>query len=231
MPLLNSLFVRDFVAEPRVVLAGDEFAALALSRLDDAGVQGAPVVDERGLFVGTVAQTGVFDAAEAAPESAVGKVADPAAPTTTTADRLDSALESIVSARANWIAVLDENRRVVGILTTTAIVRGYRRGLRSQLKQLSAVAPGTVVVDKEIAPDSPIARVALRDAHFPPGTTVMSLHRGTTSIMPGGDTVVEPGDQLGILTNADDADRVRRLLEPETQPQTNAATANRPRPD
>lgn len=213
MPLLNSLAVNDFMAEPRVVLTGGEPAALALSRLDDAGVQGAPVVDELGLFVGTVTRAGVFDAAGAAPDSAVGKLADPTAPTTTTTDRLDSALESIVSARANWIAVLDENRHVIGILTTTAIVRGYRSGLRSQLKQLSAVTPGTVVIDREVATGSPIAGSALRDAHLPPGTTVMSLHRGTTSMTPRGDTVVQAGDQLGILTNAEDAELVRQIVD------------------
>ncbi|HEX7105167.1 MAG TPA: chloride channel protein, partial [Acidothermaceae bacterium] len=227
MPLLHSLSVNDFMAEPRVVLAGDEPAALALSRLDVARVPGAPVIDERGLFVGTVDRAVVFEVAGATPDSAVGKVADPSAPTATSSDRLDSALESIVSARANWITVLDDNRQVIGILTTTAIVRGYRSGLRSQLKRLSAVAPGTVVVDSEVAVASPIAGVALRDADLPPGTTVMSLQRGTTSMTPRGDTVVEPGDQLGILTNADDAARVRRLLEPEADSHAAAAAATK----
>jgi Trk K+ transport system NAD-binding subunit len=87
------------------------------------------------------------------------------------------------------------------------------------------------VVDSEVAVASPIAGVALRDADLPPGTTVMSLQRGTTSMTPRGDTVVEPGDQLGILTNADDAARVRRLLEPADSHAAAAAATKDPMPD
>lgn len=211
MPLLGSLDVADFMVSPRVVLASEESVALSVEKLDDAEVPGAPVIDERGAFIGVARRTqlptpGTND------ETNVGKLADPAAPTTTSDAHLDSALESLLLARANWVPVLDADRRVAGILTISAIVRGYRDGLRTHLRRVSGVAPNTVVIDHEIADGAPLAGVVLRAAHLPPGTIVMTLQRDSTFVPCGGETVFRAGDRLGILTHAEDADRVRRLL-------------------
>lgn len=212
MPLLNALDVVDFMNPPRVVFDHRESLASAVARLDDEHLSGAPVVDERGAFIGVVQRRAMPDDADADGLANIGRFADPAAPTTTSGDHLDSALESLLQARANWIPVLDADRRVVGILTTSAIVRGYRRGLRTHLRRVSEIAPNTVVIDAEVAEGSAIAGVALRDAELPPGTIVMTLQRGAELVLCRGDTVLRVGDQVGILTHSDDAGQVSNLL-------------------
>ena len=213
MPLLGSLAVADFTTPPRVVLCGEDSAADAVELLDAAGVPGAPVIDERGAFIGVVSRGTVADAASGqdAP-TMVGRLVDPAAPTTMPDRQLDSALESLLQARMNWIPVLDKDRQVIGIITTSAVVRGYRTGLRTHLRRVSDVAPNTVVVDRDVATASPLAGIALRDADLPPGTIVMTLQRGTEFVACRGDTVLQRGDRLGILSHVDDAERVTRLL-------------------
>jgi CBS domain-containing protein len=213
MPLLGSLAVTDFMASPRVVLSDDSTVVDALSRMDDTSVPGAPVVDERRLFVGVVRRRLLADGSPDDGLDSVGRFADPSAPTATSGEHLDSALESLLLARANWIPVLDDDRRVVGIVTVSSVVRGYRTALRGHLRRVSEVAPNTVVIDRDVAAGSPVDGVALRDAHLPPGTIVMTLQRDAELVPCRGDTVLLAGDRVGILAHADDADAVRRLLE------------------
>lgn len=216
MPLLGSLDVAEFMARPRVVLSGRTTAADAAAELSREGLPGAPVADERGALIGVVRRTGLEETAADNGEVIVGRLADPTAPTTTTSDQLESALESLLATGTNWIPVLDHDRQVVGILTTSSVVRGYRTGLRANLRQISQVAGNTSVVDRQVADRSPLAGVALRQAGLPPGTIVMTLLRGSELLLPRGDTVLEPGDRVGMLTRAEDADRVDCLLrEPE----------------
>ncbi|MGH2915268.1 MAG: TrkA C-terminal domain-containing protein [Solirubrobacteraceae bacterium] len=200
------------MAAPRLVLHGDDTAAEAADRLGARRLTGAPVIDQRGAFIGLIDGESLALQAGADDRATIARLADPAAPTTTDADHLDSALEALLSARANWIPVLNRERRVVGILTISALVRGYSSSLRAQLRQISQIAPNTVALDSELAPGSPLVGHTIADAALPPGTIVMTLQRGADLLPCRGDTVLMAGDQLGILAHADDAELVTRLV-------------------
>ncbi|MGH3235257.1 MAG: chloride channel protein [Streptosporangiaceae bacterium] len=224
MPLLASLDVADFMAPARLVLTERDIVSEAAGKLAALALPGAPVTDERGAFIGVLGAASLDDGARANGQLAVGRLADPGAPTTITTDHLDAALESLLSARSNWIPVLGRDRHVVGILSISDVVRGYRSGLRAHVRQVSQIAPETVVVDQEVAPGSPLAGQAIRDAHLPPGTIVMTLQRQDGLLPCRGDTTLQPGDRLGILTHAEDAGQVARLLTsagPGEDPQPN----------
>ncbi|HEX5193649.1 MAG TPA: chloride channel protein [Solirubrobacteraceae bacterium] len=223
LPLLGSLAVGDFIAPTRLVLAEHEPVREAIGKLAALRLPGAPVVDERGAFTGVVHVDALERAADDGGHASIGHLSDPTAPTTTDVDRLDSALEALLTARANWIPVLDRDRRVVGILTVSAVVRGYRSGLRAQLRQVSRVAPNTVVVDHEIESGSAAAGKAIHAAGLPPGTIVMTLQREAELIPCRGDTVLSVGDRLGILTHAEHAEEVTRLLRGAAAPPSPSA--------
>ncbi|MGH8889212.1 MAG: CBS domain-containing protein, partial [Acidothermaceae bacterium] len=92
MPLLNALDVVDYMSPPRVVFDDRESLESAVERLDSEHLTGAPVVDERGAFVGVVRRRSMPDDVEGEGSASVGRFADPAAPTTTSGEHLDSAL-------------------------------------------------------------------------------------------------------------------------------------------
>ncbi|MGH2872631.1 MAG: TrkA C-terminal domain-containing protein [Solirubrobacteraceae bacterium] len=212
MPLLETLAVADVMAPPRLVLTGHDTALAAAERLAALRLPGAPVVDERDAFIGLVQRDRLTRDAQG--DVGVGRLADPAAPTTIDTDHLESALESLLSTRASWIPVLDRDRHVIGILTISDIVRGYREGLRTQLRQVSKLTPSTVALEREIASDSPLAGKTLRTAGLPPGTIVMTIQRDTEILPSQADTVLAAGDRLGILTRTQDAEHVARLVSP-----------------
>ncbi|MHB1445374.1 MAG: CBS domain-containing protein [Acidimicrobiales bacterium] len=206
---------------PRVVFDAHNSAAEAAAKLQRENLPGAPVVDENGVFIGTVSAKALQEASplpdpEVSPEANhgpdVGRLADPTAPTVVPTDRLTTALESVMNAGANWIPVLDEDRRVVGILSTSAVVRGYRAGLTAGLRQVSQIAPHAVSLDLRVAEGSPAVGRSLRHLGLPPGTIVMTLQRNSDQLLPRGDTVVEVDDALGILTREIDREEVRRTF-------------------
>ncbi len=212
MPLLASLAVSDYMAPPRVVFDGRNGAGEAADKLARERLPGAPVVDERGALTGVVSRERLGEIADREGVE-VGRLVDPTVPTATVGDHLDSALEALLSSGASWIPVLDEDRQVVGILSVSGVVRGYRAGLQSNLAQISRVAPNTAVVDLEIGAGSRLAGRRLADAGLPVGTIVMTLQRGAELVAPRGDTVLRAGDRVGLLTQAVDEELVRALIE------------------
>jgi CIC family chloride channel protein len=212
MPLLSSLGVADFMARPKVIFSGRNTVGEGAEKLAREGLPGAPVVDEREAFVGVVRAGELAEMAGQSPDAELGRVADPTAPTVAVDATLDVALESLMQARSNWIPVLGDRREVVGIMTTSSLVRGYRAGLQGNLRRMSQVTADAAVVDGTVGAGAPLAGAPLRAAGLPVGTIVMTVQRGTEQVLPSGDTVLQAGDRVGILTRRADQQLVERLL-------------------
>ncbi|WP_347354799.1 chloride channel protein [Intrasporangium sp.] len=212
MPLLGSLPAVGSMTVPRVVLAAGTPVAQAWDRVRRARVPGAPVVDGRGVFVGSVPAERLRDEASAGRTGPVARLADPTAQSIVVTDHLDAALEALLLGRASWVPVLDRDRRVSGIITTADIVRGYRNGLRTHLRQVTLVSPDTEVVDSELQAGSRADGATVEGLHLPAGTIVMTLQRDGVLVPCHGGTILRAGDRLGILTHVDDAERVGTLL-------------------
>jgi CIC family chloride channel protein len=110
---------------PPVVLLSGQTAADALAGLRGAGIMGAPVSDEDGIYLGTVSR----DQLLALPglESAIDGSVDPTAGTVSETADLGEAIDALSAAGGQWVTVTDDERHVTGILTAGAIVRAYRR--------------------------------------------------------------------------------------------------------
>jgi H+/Cl- antiporter ClcA len=211
-PAPPSFAVADFLTTPRLVFSGQDGVKEAAGRLDEEGLPGAPVTDQVGGFLGIVSREQLDEAARADGESAVGQhLLDPAAPTLTTTDRLGSALASLMHSRLNWLPVLDERRRIAGILPVSAVVRGYLRELRTPLREAARSDPETTLIDVVIQEGSPLIGEALRSAGLPMHTVVTTVGRGNSSLVPGPNTVLGAADRLEVLTEAADVPRIEEL--------------------
>ena len=139
-----------------------------------AGVSGAPVVDAAGRFEGTVALAELTEATDQA--SRVGDLADAGAPAIMPDSHLDTALESITSADMSWVSVLDDDRRVVGVLSISDLVAAYRRELLASAHRVSALGAASGAFELASAERSGLAGQALRDRRASRGLTG-HLHR------------------------------------------------------
>jgi H+/Cl- antiporter ClcA/predicted transcriptional regulator len=144
LPLLETMAVGEVMHRPNVVLDAAVPADDALAVLRHHDVPGAPVVDERGLFVGVVDADRLAEMPPEERSAPVGRVADRQAATVAPELRASVAATALATAERDWTPVLDARRHVVGVLSSGDLVRGYRDVLLSSLRRIAGVhAAGT----------------------------------------------------------------------------------------
>jgi H+/Cl- antiporter ClcA/CBS domain-containing protein len=130
LPLLGSISVSSAMGEATFVLSADDDGRDARRRLEREGLDGAPVVDGRGVYVGVCDRR--LDETEIGEGTSVGRIADPTTPSITVSASLDAGLEALMTAGRDWIPVLNEGKEVIGILSTGDIVRAHQAAMQSK---------------------------------------------------------------------------------------------------
>lgn len=212
LPLFSRIPTARAMAPPRLVLAAHQPVDRAADALHTAGLPGAPVVDKAGRFQGAVTVTELD--ARRDHDHPVGRMVDAAAPTASPAGRLDVALEALHSGSYRWVTVIDNDRKIVGTVSLSDLVRAYRRELTASLSRLSNLDAGTGVFDMTIPSDSALTGRKLRDARLPGGALVTSIMRGDDVILPTGDTQIRAGDRLTVLGAKEGFETLGRVAGP-----------------
>jgi H+/Cl- antiporter ClcA len=210
MPVLNSVPVRQAMAPPRLIVNGEMSVAQARRQLGEQGVSGVPVIDREGRFEGTLSleSLGTDGSGD---DRRLGALVDAAAPTVSESAHLDVAVDAMSTATQHWVPVLDSERKVVGTVATSDVVRGYRLGLLARLQQMNPDSDDGGSDRVTVAADSPIADQSLRHADLPPSVIVTTIQRNRDLVVPNGDTVLTPGDELVLIGNSGEIAVVRDL--------------------
>jgi H+/Cl- antiporter ClcA len=210
MPVLNSVPVRQAMAPPRLIVNGEMSVAQARRQLGEQGVSGVPVIDREGRFEGTLSleSLGTDGSGD---DRRLGALVDAAAPTVSESAHLDVAVDAMSTATQHWVPVLDSERKVVGTVATSDVVRGYRLGLLARLQQTNPDGDDGGSDRVTVAADSPIADQSLRHADLPPSVIVTTIQRNRDLVVPNGDTVLTPGDELVLIGNSGEIAVVRDL--------------------
>jgi Trk K+ transport system NAD-binding subunit len=79
-------------------------------------------------------------------------------------------------------------------------VRAYRRELAVSAERMSQVGESSDAFELQVDRGSPLAGNSVRQAGLPSGLLITSIHRGTTVLVPTGDTLLEVGDRLALLS-------------------------------
>jgi Trk K+ transport system NAD-binding subunit len=124
---------------------------------------------------------------------------------------LDVVLDTLTATPQTWMAVVDDERRVIGTIATSDLIASYRRSLQASLRRVSEVSESSGVLDVVVAEGSPIVGASLRAPEIPKGLLVTAIERGRDVIRPTGDTVICTGDRLMVLGAAEDLTRLKQL--------------------
>jgi H+/Cl- antiporter ClcA/CBS domain-containing protein len=218
LPLLSALRSEEVMTPPRLVLQADDSVARARSELGRQRLPGAPVTDDQGILIGSVAAA---DLASAPPEQSLRQVVDVTAPSVRSAAALDVALEALAASQTGWLAVTDSGQRVVGILTAAEVIGGYRRALGANVARLSALTPDTVSAELTVADGAAVAGRPLSRVGLPPGVLVVTVEHEGGLVFADGETVLHPGDVVSALVPESARARLSTLVtEPVTEPTT-----------
>ncbi len=212
MPVLASVPVRQAMAPPRLVVDGDTSVTRARRQLEGQGLSGAPVVDGEGRFEGTISIE-TLRADGSGDDRRVGAVVDTTAPTASEGAALDVAVEAVTTSSQHWVAVLDGERKVVGTVATSDVVRGYRLGLLASLQRMNPDSGPDSTDRVRIAKDSALDTRRLRDAGLPPSIIITTIQRNRDLVVPNGDTVLGTGDELVVIGTSNDLAVTRTMAE------------------
>ncbi len=215
LPLLASIPTRRAMATPRLVLTTGQPAKLARQEMGHLGLEGAPVADHAGRFIGTMDLTAREE--EVKDHQIVSDCVDPGAPTISVSSTLEVALETLTEAPMSWVPVLDDDRRIVGTLSTSDVVSAYRRELTESAERATERDALTGASQVMVTADSPVEGRTLRSAEFPKGLLITSVSRADQVLVPNGDTVLVLGDRLSILGNERDIEKIGQPVPPGTR--------------
>jgi len=217
MPMLGRVPVRQALAPPRLVITGGASVEAALDQLTGAGLTGAPVVDGDGRFEGTITLHRL-EADGSVHGHRLASLVDVTAPTVSESANLDVAVDAITASTQHWVPVLDPDRKVVGTVATSDVVRGYRLGLLSSLQEMSVDGRATGSDRVCIGSGSPLVGHSLAGARLPASIIVTTIQRGQDLVVPAGGTTIETGDELVLIGRALDIDAVRAMASGDPGP-------------
>ncbi len=229
--LMRSLHVRDAMqAVPEAV--DPEMPLLeVISLLGESGSEGMPLIDEDGVYRGTVSATEVEQAMR---DNALDATAADLARETTPLranQTLERALSALVRARSGLPVVDDREGQVVGWITQFDLLRTYHGRIEDTLqgggrpvgpaagplprKRRASrlnVLRGHRLVDVELRKDAPILGSRLGDVSWPPSAVILGLVRDDAELEAASDLVLEEGDRVTVLVASRDADSLLERL-------------------
>lgn len=183
-----------------------------IMRLAAEGQTGYPVVDADGVLVGVVTAQDVQQALinRNPDRMTVAEICTRNVVVCRPEQSLSTVLPLFGTHDIGRLPVIDPDHpdRIIGVLRRTDVVSAYAgaHGRISALLQRAdelrdaAEATATALTAVTVHAGSVLAGVFLRDAAFPPGTTVAMIRRGDKTLIPDGSTRIEPGDALEVVS-------------------------------
>ncbi len=120
----------------------------------------------------------------------------------------------------------DNPSKLIGWLRRNDIIRAYeiantrRAALRHRVQQirLDAFSPDQVnITEVTVQPGSACANHLVYEIKFPKESMIATLRRGRRTIIPRGDTLLQPGDELVIVADGEAKQVIEALCSPQEQ--------------
>jgi H+/Cl- antiporter ClcA/CBS domain-containing protein len=210
MPVLSSVPVRQAMASPRLVISGGTPVEAVQDQLARSGLTGVSVVDSEGRFEGTISLARL-EASKAGRDHRLESLMDVTAPTVSESADLDVAVDAITTSNEHWVPVLDSERRVVGTVATSDVVRGYRLGLLASLQKVNSEGDAAGFDRVLIGKDSSLTGLSLNDAGLPVSIIVTTIQRNRDLVVPTGSTKLQAEDELVLIGRPSDIDAIRAI--------------------
>ena len=211
LPLLGVARASEAMAVPRCVVPSSADVGTARSLLEASGVMAAPVVDEEERYAGVVTLEALRRASAEANTPTLASLVDTSSLPIHQGVHLDVVLDTLTATPQTWMAVVDDERRVIGTIATSDLIASYRRSLQTSLRRVSEVSESSGMLDVLVAEGAAIVGASLRGAAIPKGVLITTIERGREVIRPTGNTIICSGDRLMVLGTSEDLARLEHL--------------------
>jgi CIC family chloride channel protein len=218
--LLDTVLVRDTMAGLPVTVGPNSSLGEVQGVMQRHRLLSVPVVEEDAL-VGIISETDVIRSG--GPSDQV-KAADAMTPNPVTVNPLNpvsDALERMAAMGVRSLPIVAENdpRSLIGVFDRDDVVAAYHRalGTRSQAEsspeRLTArTRPSAGFFDMEVPAESVADGRSVSEVPWPEACILVSIHRGTSLVIPRGDTRLRGGDSITVYGSKDARDRLSERL-------------------
>ncbi|HVB70038.1 MAG TPA: chloride channel protein, partial [Acidimicrobiales bacterium] len=199
LPLLTLANARQAMAPALCVLTEPGDSATFRVQMEKTEVRAAPLVDSQGRYLGVVTLEALEKVTGDTKVLDVDGLIDATFAPIHESVHLDVVLDTLTSTPQTWAAVINDERRVVGTIAISDIVRNYRRMMQASLRHVSELGGSTGIREIVVEHQSPLVDLPLRSTSIPRGVLITAIERGRDVIRPNGETVIKSGDRLMVL--------------------------------
>ncbi len=234
MDILASVQVKE-VMNPNPITVSPDIPASTLAGLFiQTNSHGFPVVDKNGMLWGIVSledyRRAVGHDNQPPPDLKVADIACRNPVVTYPDETLRDAVQKMAPRDLSRLPVVDRKNphRLLGVLRRNDIVHAYELGMVRRgfaLGELPGSPPGTTTARFVLPPGSPLAGKSLSQIPLPDDVLIIHIQRGGQSVLPHGDTVLQEGDTVTILSRGGDEERLERLWAELNMPTEEANSA------
>lgn len=214
--ILDTVHVGTVMREPPYVAAPADTLSKASENMLRHRSHGTPVVSDEGL-VGIITVTDIRRADGDPSLLTVGEVMTRRPITVVPSTPVSQALERMAALGIGRLPVVDEFNpgKLVGLFRREEAVRAYHEALgastdhgleRARLAQ--RLDPGAGYYDFRVPRGSMADRRRVGEVVWPEGSTLVSVRRGRTVLVPSGGTVLEAGDVVTAFGTASSKQRM-----------------------
>ena len=211
LPILDTVRATQAMSEPRCVLVETTTIASAQRQQMESGVHAAPVIDLDGRYVGVATQEVLNSSKSDAEVTTVGAVTDSTFAPVHAGVHLNVVLETLTTTPQTWAAVVDDDRRIVGTISISDIVRSYRKNVLMSLRRATELGGMSGITEIVVGASSPLVGKSLRASVLPRGVLITSIERERQVITPAGDSVFNSGDRLMVLGSPSELSSLAQL--------------------
>ncbi len=225
--VLEGITVDEVMPQETETLLESQSLSSAIDWLIQTRHHGAPVVDDNGKLAGILT---LQDIADIDPKNAdnltVGDMCTREVLTIFPDESIGEALRRMSPRDIGRLPVVarDDPRRLLGVLRRTDLIRAYDIALRKRAAvrhrateiRLGAFS-GATVMDVIIRPGAACANKHISEVKWPKDMVIATLRRGRRIIVPRGDTLLQAGDVLVMVTNSDKSAELSQLCRPEDE--------------
>lgn len=225
--LLDTVLVRDTMQRTPVSVEPEATLGEVQGVMQRNRTLGLPVVSEEGL-VGVITETDIIRAGGPSDQVKAGEAMTPNPVTVNPTTTVSDALERMAALGVGRLPIVDEDDpgQLVGMFRRDDVVDAYHRALsaHAQAKRLpdrlsARTAEGARFFEFQVSEGSLADGRAVSEIPWPEGCLVTSIHRGSSLLVPTGQTVLKSGDAVTAFGGREAEVRlVERLNRPvETQ--------------
>ncbi len=210
--ILDQILVADAMSRDFETVSPGESVQKLAARFHTSHLRAFEVLDADQRLVGIVTEYDVesaFMAGDVTPKR-VEDIMTSRVTTLTPGQTMQEVMDKLARLDVGQIPVVreDDPARLVGVLRRSEVLWAYgqlnmehRKMLRESVMALSSDHGDTVQIRFEVKGDNErLGFKKIRDIRVPDQCLIVVLHRGERAVVPRGDTVVEPGDTLELMT-------------------------------